>query len=334
MQFSKNTIKELVEQNEISEAIEIVKKSLLSYMQTFNDNLISELFNATIINSSKYNQLQEEIIFGITNPITEKSELSNIKYTLLKIIDNLPDKIFKNANKQKGISKNEHNANLLMLLSEGEKTDDIDKKIIFFEKALELNNNNPDILCMLGIAYYKKSDKHIDTFRFKSTLHHEISSSFFMQVADKVTKSFINAKEVLKKSVLINSINPLSLFYLSKIESVFNHENNAISLLEQVISIKKEFHEAYYELGIIYKSKNDEDKALSFFEKAIDANQEYAEAYNQLGEIYQYIDIEKGKFFFKKAIELKSNFVEASDNLRYINSRVKAHNLMKDYGLF
>ena len=92
--------------------------------------------------------------------------------------------------------------------------------------------------------------------------------------------------------------------------------DEAIDAYDKALSLKPDYAEAYYNIGVTFKEQGKLDKALEFFEKALSSRPDYAEAYNNMGNALQ----EQGKpeeavESFEKALSLKPDYAEAYNNM-------------------
>tara|TARA_Y100000590_G_scaffold306191_1_gene345431 strand:+ start:406 stop:2478 length:2073 start_codon:yes stop_codon:yes gene_type:complete len=90
-----------------------------------------------------------------------------------------------------------------------------------------------------------------------------------------------------------------------------------------LINFKKDFAEAYNNLGDIYFKQNKIEKAISYFEQALDNSPGLEQSLNNLAKIYTnygnkfLLDgkIEDSINYYKKAIKIKPDFIDAHNNM-------------------
>jgi tetratricopeptide (TPR) repeat protein len=92
--------------------------------------------------------------------------------------------------------------------------------------------------------------------------------------------------------------------------------DSAIQAFKKAISLKPEYSEAHYNLGVVFQKKSQNDDAYNCYEKAIKINHAYPQAHNNLG----MIDLKRRKLdaavkSFEWAIAYSPNYVEAQNNL-------------------
>jgi len=92
--------------------------------------------------------------------------------------------------------------------------------------------------------------------------------------------------------------------------------DSAIQAFKTAISLKPEYSEAHYNLGVVFQKNSQNDDAYNCYEKAIKINHAYPQAHNNLG----MIDLKRRKLdaavkCFEWAIAYSPNYVEAHNNL-------------------
>ena len=99
---------------------------------------------------------------------------------------------------------------------------------------------------------------------------------------------------------------------------------DAIKAFKRVISIKPDFAEAHYNLGIALKDQGKLEEAKEAYKKALSLKPDYAEACNNMGVVLQdQGKLEEAKGAYKKALSLKPDYAEAYNNMA---------NVLKDQG--
>ena len=92
--------------------------------------------------------------------------------------------------------------------------------------------------------------------------------------------------------------------------------NEAIEAYKKCISLKPNFSDAHFNMGIALNNYGKSNEAIEAFNKAISYNPNHAEAYNNLGNVHLYQDaLDEAINAYKKAILLKPNYAEAYDNM-------------------
>lgn len=118
--------------------------------------------------------------------------------------------------------------------------------------------------------------------------------------------------------------------YFNKAQSLLFREmpEAAISKLDEAISLKEAFPDAYNLRGRCYKYLNKYDVALPDYLKAIELSPEFGEAYRNLGNAYYYLDMDDLMIAaFTKAVELLPDSALAYNNRGYAYQKLKIFDL-------
>jgi tetratricopeptide (TPR) repeat protein len=92
--------------------------------------------------------------------------------------------------------------------------------------------------------------------------------------------------------------------------------DNAIDNYNQVLKIKPDYAEAYYNLGVVLKVKGDLEAAIDSYKQALNIKPDYTEVYNNMGNaLRDKGDLEAAIDSYKQALKIKPDFAEAYYNL-------------------
>ena len=95
MQYTKNAIKQLIAQNRLEEAIDILMVQVSNYLtNNENDKFVSGLNDTLLINSGKLHGLKRDDNIGKISTEDKKVSRAEIQSAILYIIDELPDSTF------------------------------------------------------------------------------------------------------------------------------------------------------------------------------------------------------------------------------------------------
>ena len=95
MQYTKNAIKQLIAQNRLEEAIDILMAQVSNYLtNNANDKFVSGLNDTLLINSGKLHGLKRDDNIGKISTEDKKVSRAEIQSAILYIIDELPDSTF------------------------------------------------------------------------------------------------------------------------------------------------------------------------------------------------------------------------------------------------
>ena len=139
------------------------------------------------------------------------------------------------------------------------------------------------------------------------------------------------AEDILKKILSKDEKNFQSLFFLGNIYSEAKKYELSKKYLNNAISIKPNFSEAYNSLGIVYTNLGDFIKAEESLDKAININANIPEPYNNFGILKrEQNEINSAKNFFKKAIKINNKYFPAYINLMELYERTNQNDLLEE----
>jgi len=92
--------------------------------------------------------------------------------------------------------------------------------------------------------------------------------------------------------------------------------DDAIESYKQVLKIKPDYAEAYYNMGVALKSKGNPEAAIDSYKQALKIKPNYAEAHNNMGNaLTDKDDLEGAIDSYKQALKIKPNYAEAYYNM-------------------
>ncbi len=152
-----------------------------------------------------------------------------------------------------------------------------DDAIALWEKALEVNPQENEVLYSLGLIYFEIK-KYEESISFLKQLL-DLSPGHFKAMLIVGTayiklRKFDLAEEYIQKSIEINPKHKLSILNLGAIYSVQKKFDNAIEMFQKVVDLFPTEVRAYLGLGKIYAILGQIDEANKNFKKVIefDAN--------------------------------------------------------------
>ncbi|QWD60247.1 glycosyltransferase family 41 protein [Polynucleobacter sp. MWH-UH35A] len=212
--------------------------------------------------------------------------------------------------------------NGLRLLQQG-KPEEADT---LFLHAHQLDENNIDVLNLLGIRSYQKQD-YKNALRFLNRAN---------EVAPNSPQTLSNLG--LTYNALFEFSEALHCFDLAikcnpHIPEAHNNRGNAlkglarnteaINAYQQALSLRPDYAEALSNQGVIFLEDGSPQKAIPLFEKALAANPNLAVAYNNLGNALTQLDLYQDAYeCFERALQINNNYLEAC--LNFGNSLKKA----------
>ena len=108
--------------------------------------------------------------------------------------------------------------------------------------------------------------------------------------------------------------------------------DSAVKNYDKAISLKHAYPTAHNNLGLIALDSGQLDKALKCFEWAVAYNPEYSEAHNTLGAAYQELrQFDKARESFLNAVALNSNYAQGFHNLAILSEIINLPNDADEY---
>jgi tetratricopeptide (TPR) repeat protein len=106
-------------------------------------------------------------------------------------------------------------------------------------------------------------------------------------------------------------------FYLSYLygQNAIDYEKS-IAFSNKAIKIKPDFHEAYYNMGVVYAKLGEHQQALEAYQKAIKIKPDKYETYNNMGVVYAKLGKHQQALeAYQKAVEIKPDKYETYYNM-------------------
>ncbi len=199
------------------------------------------------------------------------------------------------------------------------------KAIAEFEKALQFDNNNPDIYFSLAKCYniMNKNNKALliylkligittdkekafiglaDTYRYINDFK---NSDFFYSFVLSISPDNKEAKhglEELKKQIEFYENSAENHFYNGKKLLENSDIEKSINAFLKSLELNENFLPSYIELGGIYINQDKLDKAMEMFDKSLKFDEEYIPAYLGISKVfYKEREYEKAKTILEKA---------------------------------
>ncbi len=188
----------------------------------------------------------------------------------------------------------------------------IDECLKYYHQALMIDNENPQLLFLIGTAYLQKNNFINSITYFEKTIdldRNNLGAYNNLGGALQNLKKYENAIDIYKKLLLIK---PNFSDGYNNIGTCLVHlkdYNNAIKNFEKAISLNPKDYVAYNNIGLIEKEFSNYNKALENFKKSVEINENYYLALNNLGNTYLEIkNYELAKKYFKKLYEIYPNY--------------------------
>ena len=212
---------------------------------------------------------------------------------------------------------------------------ELEKKITFLIKELNLKNydlvieqinqltgseyNIPIIYNLLGAAY-SNSNKHLEAINVykKGLALDSLNEEILINLGKSYSKleEYKNAYDCFSKAIKIKPNNPNAIFEIGLLELKKNNYQESILKFTLAIEYNSKFFQAFYNRAIAYNYLGDLNNAQLNYFAAIKINENYYQAYNNLGSILiKNKKIDDAINVLENAIQLKPDYVAALTNL-------------------
>ena len=119
---------------------------------------------------------------------------------------------------------------------------------------------------------------------------------------------FLESAKIYNDLIYKGNFNHLTLHRLAGIYERLGKRKEAFECLQKAINVKKNYAEAYCDIGRYLLDANDLKSALNYFAEALKYNPNLLGAYINIGNIYQKSgDLVEAMKYFKKSLEINNN---------------------------
>jgi len=203
--------------------------------------------------------------------------------------------------------------------------------IISFERALELEPNNPTLYTELGKFYFfeGENDKAKELFATAKELRPEYAeASVYLALSREVEDDIEGAIRIMEETISFYPYNIDAIFQLGRFYLNNNQIDEAITQLEWAVRIFPGHSNSLYSLGVAYQRKGNKEKAIEYFEKVLEINPGNDHVIQKIQELKVVErdddmeedmdeDVEEDEDYFEEIDRLDElNDLEESDNFR------------------
>lgn len=219
----------------------------------------------------------------------------------------------------------------------GREAKDPQEKIVFYNKAIELNPNYAEAYNYRGLAYNDKKyyEMALSDYNKAIAFNPNYANSYNNRgnYYAMVKKEYDRALQEYNKAITLSPKDALTYSNRGFAYDRKNDPENALKDYIKAIELDPNLPNAYVNRGVLYSGKKEYDKALQDFNKAIELNSSYAFAYYGRGSLYfQNKDYDRALQEFNKVIELNPNYAFAYIGRGSVFITKKEYNkALKDY---
>lgn len=192
-----------------------------------------------------------------------------------------------------------------------------ERGIMCFEHATELSPSHQDAWINLGSAYFDTHNitQAIDSYKSALTLDSDNTLALIGMINASVALLKDNGKNATQIIFEKLSNIPTAIYVLNDVGTSLSSQGLyaiAIDCFKKCVSIKKDFADAWFNLGFTYADLNDDENVINSYTTYVKIVKDNKDAWNNLGNAY----LRKKEFHeavrcYDEAIRIDENFTEA-----------------------
>ncbi|MCD4817374.1 MAG: tetratricopeptide repeat protein [Candidatus Cloacimonetes bacterium] len=215
--------------------------------------------------------------------------------------------------------------------------------IFYYNKAIDLNPNIPNIYFNLGVAYTMIGDNLKAIKAYKTAINKKIKNpktQFNLGICYDNIKNYDKAVMQYKEAIKLNPDYVQAYYNLGSSLLAKGKYDDAIVAYEKVLEYNPDFMEVYYNIAYVYDEKEDYTNSIIHYKKAVDLNPDYVSAISNLG--FAYYNNEEYKLaimYYKIALKLDTQdsdiFLKlglAYDKLEFKDEMIEAYQNAAELG--
>lgn len=230
---------------------------------------------------------------------------------------------------KRALDANPNNRDILVKLATVTQTffpENLDEAIDYYNKLLEIEDENAQIYYELGHLYLKKQDKIHAIVAFKLALEKDIDNPFYnnsLAYAFVQAELYDEAIEYYQKAIKLNPDKEWTSIVCQALGSIYyqikGNPEAAIASFQAGIILDPENSEIYLSLGDAYIADGDLDNAIRAYCDSINVNSEDYRAYAKAGiALWEKDYLEEAVVAYHRAIDLNPDYDIANNNLGVI----------------
>ena len=230
---------------------------------------------------------------------------------------------------KKALEANPNNRSVLVKLATVTQTffpENIEDAIDYYNRLLEVEEDNSQIYYELGHLYLKKSDKIHALVAFKLALEKDCDNPFYnnsLAYAFVQAELYDEAIEYYQKAIKLNPDKEWTSIVCQALGSIYyqikDNREAAIASFQAGSILDPCNSEIYLSLGDVYMAENDLDNAIRAYCDSININSNDYRAYAKTGiALWEKDYIEEAIVAYHRAIELNPEYDIAQNNLGVI----------------
>ncbi len=165
-----------------------------------------------------------------------------------------------------------------------------DKAIVNYEKALALDSGLTELNAPLGILYYQKNDiAKAETF-LKNALaanSNDALTQYFHGLVSYKQSRYEEARVAFAESTKLDPTMPEARVSLGEALAKLDRKTEALAEYKEAIRLKPNYLDAWFNLGVVYYEQEKYEDAITAYREAIRLKNNSGEAYANLADAYR-----------------------------------------------
>jgi predicted TPR repeat methyltransferase len=190
---------------------------------------------------------------------------------------------------------------------------------IQYEKLLDFDPENPDVLYLLGGIYYQNNNPKLAAELISQAIQSAPDRDYFythLGLALNSLGNFEDAMGAFQTALAINAENPETYNTMGKVFKVRGKTSEAIDAFWKAVELDPGYVDACHNLGGELLKQNQPEEAVFVFKRLLDHKPDMVETLNRLGKALLFLDrIPEAIQTFEKCIQADPENAQAYQNL-------------------
>jgi tetratricopeptide (TPR) repeat protein len=177
-------------------------------------------------------------------------------------------------------------------------TENADKAISAYEKAVSLSAELTEVFAPLGMLYFQKGEiAKADNYLAKAVASNpnDSETQFFLGLVGYKKNDNDSALSALKNSIRIRPDFADAHYYLGEVYDRLGKDKEAIDAYNDAVKINPKYVEAWFDLGVANYNRGNYDEAIKAYKEVKKLKNDYTDAWLNLADVYRQLgDANKG----------------------------------------
>jgi predicted TPR repeat methyltransferase len=190
---------------------------------------------------------------------------------------------------------------------------------IQYEKLLDYDPENPDVLYLLGGIYYQNNNPKLAAELISQAIQSAPDRDYFythLGLALNSLDNFEDAMDAFQTALAVNAENPETYNTMGKVLKARGKTSQAIDAFWKAVKLDPGYIDACHNLGGELLRQNQAEEAVFVFKRLLDRKPDTIATYSRLGKALLFLDrIPEAIKAFKKCIQADPDNAQAYQNL-------------------